>query len=459
MTHTADLQTRNFYSLGLLFLLAVPWLGSAPAIPIVLAVLLAWGSRQVRGLRQYAMFVSVYAAVVVFFLPPFDLAQALFSRLEPFFLVLVFGYLLGLALDGVQDGTFWAWFAPLLLFLALPSAWGAAAVLGLSLLSALKKQRVAVGNRDYWLGKNHLVNLGLLIAVVAAIGLLLPRVGNLQDPTRATTPAPSLLAEQPKETVPALEPSTTSLVKRPAPMRDTGDSLLDNATALLYMVVVVLGVFLFRSKLEKRKANPNNSLWDFVPVLAALILATVILAFAINAPPNIPDGKAVSSDSPLIPSAAPRDMVPLDQNQPDLTENSRSGGASSWFPFVMGALALLLLYWLLRRTNRQFVLAPDPEPEMANPVPTQAASNRVRQAYLAFLEVAARQGIPRMVAETPLEFVGRFCEQFPVSRDFVQTLTNLYEPVRYGQLAAETHALQAESALAEIQTNLRKQTP
>jgi cytochrome bd-type quinol oxidase subunit 2 len=451
MTYTADLQPRNFYSLGLLFLVALPWLAIAPAIPVLLAVVLAWGSRQVRGLRQYAMFSSVYAALTVFLLPPFDLRLALFSRFEPFFVVLLFGYGLGMALDGVQDGTVWAWLAPLLLFLAVPSAWGAAAVLGLALVSALEKQRSTTGNRDYWLEKKHLVNLGLVVVVAAAVGLLLPRVSNFQDPTNAVVLTPSVVvAEPPKEPENSASPATASLEKRPAPMRDTGDGLLSNATALLYILVVVLGIFLFRSKLEKRKANPNNSLWDFVPILAALILATVILVFALSAPPNIPDGKAFSTDSPLTPTTTPKDMVPLAPSEQEMPKDA-SGGASGWFPFVMGGLALLLLYWLLRRTSQQFVLAPDPEPDLPNPVPTQAASNRVRQAYLAFLELATRQGLPRMAAETPLEFVERYGQQFVQSRAAAETLTMLYEPVRYGQLAAETHALDAENALATIQ--------
>jgi hypothetical protein len=341
----------------------------------------------------------------------------------------------------------------LLLFLAVPSAWGAAGILGLALLAALEKQRGTVGNREYWLEKNQLIHLGMLIALVAAVGLLLPRVGKLQDPTTAATPTQSVVKTvPPKEPESVVEPAPASLEKAPAPMRDTGDSLLASATALLYVLVVVLGVFLFRSKLEKRKANPNNSLWDVVPVVATLILATVLLAFALTAPPNIPEGKAFSSDSPLTPSATPRDIVPLDPNQAQAPETPRSGGgASSWFPFVMGGLALLLLYWLLRRTSQQFVLAQDPEPAIPNPAPTQAASNRVRQAYLAFLEVATRQGLPRMAAETPLEFAGRYGQQFVQAKDAAQTLTTLYEPVRYGQLAAETHALQAEDALGEIQ--------
>jgi hypothetical protein len=451
MTHTADLQPRNLYSLGLLLVLALPWLVVAPAIPVLLAVILAWGSRQVRGLRQYAMFSSVYAGLTVFLMPPFDLWLALFSRFEPFFVVLVFGYLVGAALDGVQDGTVWAWFAPLLLFLAVPSAWGAAAILGLAWLAALEKQRGAVGSRQYWLEKSHVVNLGLLLAVVAAVGLLLPRVGNFQDPTTAAVPTPSVVvAEVPKEQESSVQSSPTRLEKSPAPMRDTSDSLLASATALVYVLVVVLGVFLFRSKLEKRKANPNNSLWDFVPVVAVLILATVILAFALSAPPNIPDGKAFSSNSSLTPSITPRDMVPLAPGEQEMPKDS-SGGASGWFPFVLGGLALLLLYWLLRRTSQQFVLPPDPELALPNPVPTQAASNRVRQAYLAFLELATRQGLPRMAAETPLEFAGRYGERFVQSRASAQTLTTLYEPVRYGQLAAETYALQAENALEKIQ--------
>jgi cytochrome bd-type quinol oxidase subunit 2 len=449
MTHTADVQTRNYYSLGLLLLAVLPWLGVAPIVPVLLCALLAWGSRQIRGARQYAIYSSVYAATVVFFLPPFDLANALFNRLEPFFIVLVLGYLLGAALDGIQDSTFWAWFAPLLLFLALPTAWGAAAVLGLALLAALEKQQGVVGSRLYRLERQHILVLTGLIACIAAIGFVLPQVASLQDPTQTMTPPPPKpvnRSEKPPEVVTSGAKKAVAIggLDRPS------ESLIANTTALMFVIVVVLAVFLFHARLEKRKNNPQNSLWDLMPIVAVLVLAIVILAFALNAPPNIPDGMEQPIDFSSISRSEQSDSTAINPSDPTKTQDPNRS-MLGWFPFAMAALALILLYWLLRRASRQLLLSPEPRLPVANPVPTQAASNRVRQAYLRFLESATRQGMPRMAAETPLEFVGRYAEQFPQARAAAQTLTDLYEPVRYGQLAAETHALQAENALEKIQ--------
>lgn len=449
MTYTANVQQRNYLGLGLLFLAALPWVGAVDLLPVLLAVLLAWGSRQIAGARQYAAYSSIYAGVSVFLLPPFDFPAVFFNRITPFFLVVALGFLLGSALDGVQDGTFWAWLAPLLLFLAFPSAWGALAILGLALLAALEKQKDTVGSKLYLLEPQHLWRLGGVVVLVAALGFLLPRVGNFEDPTQAATLAPiaTPALEKPLET-----PSATPTQNPPQPTRriqQTNDNFFAITTALLFVGVVILAGFLFRSKLEQRKKNPNNSLWDLIPIIAVLILALAILLLALNAgsgsPANGQQSGTISSSSPVIEQGNP-----AFEDASDSTTNSNR--ASPWLPIMMAALMLLLLYWLYRRASKQFALPPEPEPDLIpNPVPTQTATNRVRQAYLTFLELATRWGLPRTAAETPLEFARRFGKKFVPFASAAQTLTELYEPVRYGQLAAETHALAAEDALLEIQ--------
>jgi Domain of unknown function (DUF4129) len=82
----------------------------------------------------------------------------------------------------------------------------------------------------------------------------------------------------------------------------------------------------------------------------------------------------------------------------------------------------------------------------------------VREAYRAFLNLCARNGLNRLESETPLEFARRLSETHPFAVQPATTLTALYEPVRYGGLSDLTGARAAEQALMALRGLLQPQT-
>ncbi len=453
MNQTAEattIQPRSLTALALIILATTPYLNNAPWIPVLAAAAFAWLARINQGSRPYAMFSSVYAALTVILMPPFDFPNNLFNRLEPFFIVLTLGFLLGLALDGIQDNTPWAWAAPLILLLFNPSVQGGIALLGIPVLAALEKQQRFIGKNPYQLETKHLIWLATIIVGLAGLGLVLPKPDTFKDPTGGVPISQAKPAEPKEQEKILLEPTSGLPVKVPNTNRvdQNQDAFFTATTALLYFVVVILGVFLTKTQLEKNKTNKQHSLWDFMPIIAFFILATALLALALNAP-NGGSNPSISTSTPLSNNGGQSGQPPTD---PTTQAPAPKTTQPTWIPFVLAAVALLFAYLLFRRLGKQFSLKPDTEPENAiDPnQTTKSATNRIRAAYQTFLEYAQTQGIPRHNAETPLEFVMRYTEKNWETRAASLTLTNLYEPVRYGNQAAEIHAMEAENALKEI---------
>ncbi|MEY4531091.1 MAG: hypothetical protein RLZZ156_1812 [Deinococcota bacterium] len=454
MTSTAQsisTEPRSVMSLLCLVFAAIPWAESVSLIPALAAALFAWLARVAKGSRQYAPFSSVYAAAIVFLLPPFDLSSALFNRLEPFFITLALSYLLGMALDGIQDSTPWAWLAPLLLLIFMPNVLGLIATFGLALLAALEKQQRYIGLNPYHLESQTLLKLALVALMIAALGFLLPKPQVFHDPTGGapiSAAQPAQPKEQPKL---GLEATSNQPIKIPDTKRleSSSNALFQAANALLFGVVIVLAAFLFNAKLEKRKKTGQNSLWDFMPIIGGMILAIAVLALALNAP-NGGSNPNVSTSSSL--SGGSSESGQAEQLQPEETAEQKPTQTSLWIPIILTAIGLFFAYLIWRSARKQFLITPELEPEnkLFSNIPSQHATNRIRIAYQTFLEYAQTQGIPRHNAETPLEFAVRYSQINSSTQVASLTLTNLYEPVRYGNQAAETHAVAAEQALENI---------
>ncbi len=456
MIHTAkpiSVQPRSLVALALLVLAALPWYPLLPLPVVLAAAVFVFLARASQNTRQYAMFSSVYAAAVVFLLPPYEFA-VLFARLEPFFIALGLSYALGMALDGIQDGTPWAWLAPLVLLILMPSVLGLLAVIGLGILASLEKQQRFVGLNPYHLESKTLLGILGLLGFLAALTVFVPTPRAFQDPTGGL-PISAAQPAQPKEPEKTGLQATSGLPSKALNTRrlePNTSSLLDATTAVLYLGVVILLAFLLRSKLEQRKKTGQNSLWDLMPIVAVLILATVFLALALSAP-NGGSNQNFSSSTPMNGSPPISELPPKVPRE--VLEPTQASSDRSWIPYVLAALALLVAYWLWRNLNKTFGIAPMLEPVAENnsSITTQSATNRVRLAYQGFLEIAQQKGVPRFEAETPLEFAWRYSQKFPQSQVAAITLTNLYEPVRYGQVAAETHAQQAEQAALNLKEN------
>ena len=68
----------------------------------------------------------------------------------------------------------------------------------------------------------------------------------------------------------------------------------------------------------------------------------------------------------------------------------------------------------------------------------------------------AGAGLARQQSETPEEFTARVALQLPAAGSDLQTLTQLYLPVRYGGVLSEADAEVAEASAKQIQSALKE---
>jgi hypothetical protein len=444
-------EPKSLLALLCLVLAALPWVETISLLPALAAALFPWLARVAKGTRQYAAFSSVYAAAIVFLLPATDLSNAILQRLEPFFITLAIGYLLGLALDGIQDNTVWAWLAPLLLLIFMPNGLGFIATFGLAVLAALTKQQQFIGQNPYHLEKNIMLQLTAVALLLGTIGFLFPIPQAFQDPTGGIPVRAAQSVQQKQQSSSELEntnesSSPTSSKKR---LESPSNAFYLITTALLFSGILILAAFLLNANFEKRKRTGQNSLWDFMPIIAALILAFALLALAFN-PPNNDSNPKLSTNSTMSGGSSASEQA--NELPPDEIEEQTPAQTPLWIPLILIAIGAFFAYLIWRNTKKQLFNTPDFEPETTSrsSTPSQHATNRVRIAYQTFLEYTQTQGFPRHNAETPLEFAVRYSEKNITTRAATITLTNLYEPVRYGKQAAENHAIEAEQALEEI---------
>ncbi len=86
-----------------------------------------------------------------------------------------------------------------------------------------------------------------------------------------------------------------------------------------------------------------------------------------------------------------------------------------------------------------------------NPAARLIAAARIRIIYARLLRLSARLGEPREPAATPIEFLSRLEKVFPASRDELESITNAYLRVRYGELPESRDQVEAvESAWSVV---------
>jgi Domain of unknown function (DUF4129) len=427
-----------------------PWTGVIGALA---AAFVPWLARRFAGSRPYAPWASVYAALSVFAVPPYTLESIVTERFAAFFSTLVLAYLIGLALDGVQERSAWAWLAPLLNVVAFPTPLGLAGGLGLAILSrvgtnlpfSLHQPRASLG------GAVALVGLAVLLSVA------LPKPGAWLD-TWSATPVSSNASTDARDST-RLEDASRADVqnRRRSPPRDNvaqDDWLYVGVNLLLLVGVAGIVVFLLSSRAQRGQGFERRQLWDLLPVVAVLILIVVLIVWSGLAPTASDDSSQGFSSSTL------NEIRRLENNaervpptEPAPSDSRRASSVTPWV-VLLGFAALAYLLWRIRPRSLEATSPPPPDP-IANATSAERATDEVRRCYQRFLELARNAGIPRGDTETPLEFAVRIAETAPQARDAAQHLTRLYEPVRYGTLAATRHALEAQSALATLEQTLR----
>jgi hypothetical protein len=421
-----------------------------PAILLGMMIVLAF-RRNVRTLR-YAAYSSIYAAVLVFAIAPWQGFWFL-ERLQMYFVALALMHLIGLGFDGARDGSFWAWLAPLIVFALQPSAFGLIAVFGLGLLGALEQRQKRLGLWSQ--SRAGLMILAVFVGLVLVFSLPLPKVGSFPNFPTSGTPIQTVTIKPESDSRASTASTSVKKTEPSSPMLPDVLAVFNRSymviqvAMLTVLVCVIIIVLRFRSK-----DRAITSRWeDLLPLFAAAILGVAILVFGASAP----SGSAASESSQnQSGNGLSRQVNSSDSSK---ANSSASPGADNPWPTVIFALvAAAAITWVMLKNSRIFVDQESIiEPSEISLEP-EAATNRVREAYRAFLNLCARNGLNRLESETPLEFAQRLSETHPVAVQPATVLTALYEPVRYGGLSDLTGARAAEQALMALRSLLQLQT-
>jgi hypothetical protein len=431
-----------------------PWTGIAGALA---AALLPWLARRSGGFKQYAPWASVYAALLVFAVPPYTFESIVSERFTAFLSTLALAYLIGAAFDGVEGRSAWAWLAPLLTVVAFPTPLGLAGGLGLAILGRVGTPLLLALHQP----KAALGAVALLVGAVALLSLALPAPRSWSESWTTMTNSSTGLSpagQMAVELIQPPKPTQAQNTRRPQP----GPKLAQNDWVFVFLnlllLVGVLGIVVFSILLLRRPARPGGKdlrrqWWDLVPVVALIALMLVLIVW--NGTTQNPSGGASVGQSASSVSDTPSADNRVRRVQPSEdapSEPSRPSGVTPWI-VLLGFLAVAYLLWRLR----SHALDAEPSAALEPDAPltaSQEAANEVRRCYQRFLILARDTGTPKAPSETPLEFADRVGDVHPEARAAAGQLTQLYEPVRYGTLAAATHALEAQSALRTLEQSL-----
>jgi uncharacterized integral membrane protein len=419
---------------------------------ILIGVMIAFGFRRQPRTLRYAAYSSIYAAVVVFAIPPWTGFWFL-ERLQMFFVALLLSHLIGLAFDGSRHGSFWAWCAPLILFLIQPSTLGMVAMIGFGLIGALEKRQQRLGDR--WQSRDGLLILAATGFLLVLVTLPLPRPGSMladQNRDRVVTASETKSVEEKNEAVQSSKATKTNPSTRTPPnvLEVFNKSfMIVNVALLTFMICMIVLVLRNRSRNESER-----SAWeDALPLIAAAILGLMVLLYGASAPGG---GAGSGETNANQGSGLERAIQTGDARADDLLDQSQLS-ENPWPTVILALLTAASIAWvMLRNSGRNLRTEPIiTESEMW--LEPEAATNRVRESYRAFLALCTRAGLGRLETETPLEFAQRISETQPLAQQPTIALTTLYEPVRYGGLSDFAGAQAAERALGTLRNLLQPQ--
>jgi len=359
--------------------------------------------------------------------------------------------------------------APLPLFLWALALRPGGAVLALGVLAwvywnyRLERWRYAERAAVFRVDGRALVAVVLTALVLAGLVAVSVRPPSLPVPTvAAPAPAapPSSGGEFSGEASPA---ARAARWRRPvAPLPAWAEALGYYGTVLAAVAsLILLGLLLRVLWVVLRSPGERPRLSRRAIVLAVLVIFAMLFWAVGYGLLFRGDGAGGPLPTPALPGGAV--PVPGGEVLPD----APPGPARSWPGRLLGgvsALGVLLLvlmssglaYLLLRALRTD---GADDVSGSAGRAPARTPgarhAGRVRAAYRVFLR-RMRRLLPKRGSETPQEYARRIAAQRPDLARAVWALTRLYEPVRYGGLADEAEAAQAEAWLARIETELKK---
>jgi hypothetical protein len=395
---------------------------------MLIGVLIVFAFRQHPRTNRYAAYSSIYAAVPVFAIPPWAGFWFL-ERLQMFFVALLLAHLLGLAFDGARHGSFWAWLAPLIVFVIQPTALGLLPVFGFGALGAFehRRQRMGVWSQSPP-GLVLLAALGLLVALIL---LPLPRPGSPLGNQTVNRPVPIVKPEQtqPQESKPfGPVPQTpkTQLPTLPNVLEVFSQSfMVINLAMLSVLVCVTILTLRYRSR-----ARDEGSRWeDTLPLIAATVLGLMVLLYGASAPAG---GSASQGENSGRQSGLQRSRTDQGTDSSSTTDTLSRPAQNPWPTVVLALLTAASIAWVMLRNSGRVVQLELRPTEDQGPLDPEAATSRVREAYRAFLALCTRNGLVRLESETPLEFAQRVGQRQALALNPASALTRIYEPVRYG---------------------------
>ncbi|GAB5603888.1 hypothetical protein FJNA_24140 [Thermus sp. FJN-A] len=222
---------------------------------------------------------------------------------------------------------------------------------------------------------------------------------------------------------------------------------VDRALAYAWPLTLALLLLVLLSLLGRGGRLPYRGS-HLLPVLLALLAFGLLFLYLgtlgggeVGASPGAP-----SSPVPPAPEPGPREVVPGPRR---LAETGLALAGLSALATLALLLGLGLFLWRGRLQGREGVQDPRPRKEpraFRKPLP----EDRVRRAYALALRALKGKGFPHLPQEGPLEYLGRLWGLWPEAAPFLEGLTRLYLPVRYGGRTGEGAAEEAEAHLEAI---------
>lgn len=435
-------------------LIASGWLTWLPLGVVIAALTLPFLIRRNAKTQMFAPWASVYAGASAFLILPLNFSNLL-ERLSWMALGVGLAFLVGLAFDGVRERNHLAWLAGLLMLILNPSPAGVIGVLGLSVLGALgtRSSRIRIGIQ--YQTRSGVIVLVVVGCTLAALSVLLARPTDFHFESAIGSKPNSQNISKPKISGVAMPEASRRSRSRTAKTQ-TDDAkiqtmlLLTNFALLIVMSSLILAML--RNRLTTARGRRKPDLSELIPLFAAFIIVMALFLLSSNAGSG--NGKSPASETLNASQNASREKSE-DKPEPKLEKSARRNPILT---IIMLLIVLAAAYYAYRITREKPGDLPPEELDSSSDssLTTQiAATNRVRQAYRAFLELCKTQGIRRSNDQTSLEFAVLVGALFPTSSHDVLVLTKLYEPVRYGQLSDEPGALEAEGIVKGLNLMLK----
>ncbi len=428
--------------------LALGWNAFTPWPTLLFGVAIIWFGERNASLKPYAPWLSVIAATTSFLWP----ATTALLSLEQFFLACLCLYAVGLVLSNLGTGLWWSWFVPLALLLLQPSAFGVLGGLALLFLSSLqwRMQR----HTSLRLNVNALLFFGIALLLLATIGFLLPKsswrdfgVGNKASAVAANQVQP----QKPKQQKPEIVNSAKS--RFDVDVQSIG--AVEFGTQMMTLAICAL-LIVYALRLKQIHGKEKTDWAGLIPLISMGILYVAIAVYGfLSSNGNagfLGAGKSTGHANVVAPRAEAIKNIAKTQPVGNIH-------LLNWINIVLTLIAIVMLayaFWLLRlrQPNQNKIILATEKTEQSNS-PNEKATNKVRQIYKQFLMATTNVGLARAESETPQQFAGRVSVEFKTVKASILELTNLYEPVRYGNLATDAGANQADLALQKILASIK----